>query len=68
MTDCNYAYHMKNDEHIAVCACEQCNRPMKLINSVPRLGGLPELLVYYCGVCDEVNGRSEADGVPTMWR
>jgi hypothetical protein len=63
-----YAKRMKTDEHIASCACRQCNRPMKLINSVPRLGGLPELLVFYCGDCDEVNGRSEPADVPTMWR
>ena len=29
---------------------------MKLINSVPKLGALPELLVFYCRACDEVEG------------
>jgi hypothetical protein len=59
---------MKNHVQVAVCACERCNRPMKLINSVPKLGGLPELLVFYCRTCDDANGKSEADNVPTMWR
>jgi hypothetical protein len=59
---------MKNDEHSEICACDRCNRPMKLISSVPKLGGLSELLVYYCGTCDEVTGKSEAGDAPTMWR
>jgi hypothetical protein len=65
----NYQEPMENDDqHPEICACDRCNRPMKLISSVPKLGGLSELLVFYCGVCDEVTGKSAPDGAPPMWR
>lgn len=64
----NYQELMEDDDHPEICACDRCNRPMKLISSVPKLGSLSELLVFYCGVCDEVRGKSDPDGAPTMWR
>jgi hypothetical protein len=64
----NYQSRMKNDEHPELCACDRCDRPMKLISSVPKLGGLSELLVFYCGDCDEVIGKSDPDGGPSTWR
>jgi hypothetical protein len=46
--------------HIPLCLCQQCRRPMKLIRSIPQLGAAPELLVFYCRDCDEVEGRDVA--------
>jgi hypothetical protein len=59
---------MENEEHDAVCACVKCSRPMTLFDRVPRPGGLPELRVFYCRACDEVNGNSKSGNAPTMWR
>lgn len=38
--------------------CRLCERTMKLDRILPKLGGLPEILVYHCAVCNEV----ETDG------
>jgi hypothetical protein len=43
---------MQNDDH--PCACHLCDRPMKLIRRLPQIGGAPELLVFYCRECNEV--------------
>ena len=61
--------HMTCVQKAARCDCPECHQPMKLINSVPKLGALPELLVFYCRACDEVEGVDGAtNSVPTMWR
>jgi hypothetical protein len=31
--------------------CPNCGRPMSLIRSTPRSGGLPDLCVFKCGEC-----------------
>jgi hypothetical protein len=36
---------------------------MKLIDHLPKLGGLPELLVFYCCACDELDSM---DGRPAL--
>ncbi len=40
----------------APCApyCERCGHAMKLVRTVPKLGGLPELNVYRCAECGAV--------------
>ena len=40
----------------APCApyCERCDRAMKLVRTIPKLGGLPELNVYRCAECGAV--------------
>lgn len=38
---------------------------MRLINSLPKLGALPELLVFYCQTCDEVEGRDGRANTPS---
>jgi hypothetical protein len=30
---------------------------MRLIRTIPKLGGAPELLVFYCRDCDEIEGK-----------
>jgi hypothetical protein len=34
--------------------CRLCGRTMKLDRILPKIGGLPEILVYHCAVCNEV--------------
>jgi len=36
----------------ALCPC--CREPMRLMRTIPKLGGLPELLVFVCESCREV--------------
>jgi hypothetical protein len=51
---------MQNDDHsfdhpcANFCACHLCDQPMKLIRRLPQIGGAPELLVFYCRECNEV--------------
>jgi hypothetical protein len=37
------------------CECRLCSRPMKLIRRLPKIGPAPELLVFYCEDCDEID-------------
>ena len=39
--------------------CPECREPMKLIRTIPHLGVLPELLVFYCAACKEVETSEE---------
>lgn len=40
----------------APCApnCERCDCAMKLVRTIPKLGGLPQLNVYRCAECGAV--------------
>jgi hypothetical protein len=47
--------------NIAPCAqtshaplCERCDCAMKLVRTIPKLGGLPQLNVYRCPECGAV--------------
>ena len=47
--------------NIAPCAqishaplCERCDHAMKLVRTIPKLGGLPQLDVYRCDECGAV--------------
>ncbi len=33
--------------------CPDCGKPMKLVKTIPRLGGLPEIVVFYCSRCKQ---------------
>jgi hypothetical protein len=33
--------------------CPRCQRPMRLMHIVPRLGGQPELRAFLCRPCNE---------------
>ena len=39
--------------------CPECREPMRLIRTIPHLGILPELRVFYCAACKEVETREE---------
>lgn len=40
------------------CECRFCDQPMKLIRRLPQMGQAPELLVFYCRDCNEVDSAS----------
>jgi hypothetical protein len=40
------------------CNCRLCDQPMKLIRRLPKIGAAPELLVFYCHECNEVDSAS----------
>jgi uncharacterized Zn finger protein len=44
---------MNKDASCAPC-CKRCDHAMKLVRTVPKLGGLPELNVYRCAECGAV--------------
>jgi hypothetical protein len=44
---------MQNDDQS--CACRLCDQPMRLIRRLPQIDSAPELLVYYCRECNEVD-------------
>jgi len=44
---------MQNDDR--ACACGLCDQPMRLIRRLPQRGSAPELLVFYCRDCNEVD-------------
>jgi uncharacterized Zn finger protein len=44
---------MNKDAPCAPC-CERCDREMKLVRTIPKLGGLPQLNVYRCAECGAV--------------
>jgi hypothetical protein len=39
-----------NDQPV-LPSCPHCREPMKLVHTIPRLGGLPEIFVFYCARC-----------------
>jgi endogenous inhibitor of DNA gyrase (YacG/DUF329 family) len=34
--------------------CPNCGKPMQQTNTIPKLGGLPELVTFACRECGEV--------------
>ena len=34
--------------------CRLCGRSMKLDRILPKLGAMPEILVYHCAACSEI--------------
>jgi tripartite-type tricarboxylate transporter receptor subunit TctC len=46
------------DSHDAqTIPCPRCGRSMKLVHTIPKLGGIPELLIFSCQTCGEVETR-----------
>jgi hypothetical protein len=37
--------------------CPDCREPMKLVKTIPRLGGLPEIFVFYCSRCKQAETK-----------
>ena len=35
---------------------------MKLVRTIPHLGGLPELLVFYCAECRQAETQGQGQG------
>jgi hypothetical protein len=41
-------------DNLPILRCPSCGGVMKLVRTVPRLGGLTDLLVVTCSSCNEV--------------
>ena len=37
--------------------CPDCREPMKLVKTLSHLGGLPEILVFYCSRCKQAETK-----------
>ena len=37
--------------------CPDCREPMRLVTTIPHLGALPEILVFYCSRCKQAETR-----------
>ena len=46
-------------DNLPIVVCPVCGQAMKLLRTVPRLGGLPELFIFLCPSCNEVETREE---------
>jgi hypothetical protein len=46
--------HATTTTKTATPPCPCCRDPMRLVRSIPKLGGLPELRVYLCERCSHV--------------
>jgi hypothetical protein len=42
--------------------CRRCRQPMKLARTIPKIGMLPELLVFHCVACDEIETEENKTG------
>jgi hypothetical protein len=43
-----------NKDALGAPTCERCDRAMKLVRTIPKLGGLPQLNVYRCAECGAI--------------
>jgi hypothetical protein len=39
--------------------CRLCGRPMTLERILPKVGAMPEILVYHCALCNEVETNDQ---------
>jgi hypothetical protein len=46
-------------DNLPILRCPSCGDVMKLVRTVPRLGGLPDLVVLACSTCNEVEVKEE---------
>ena len=37
--------------------CPDCREPMKLVKTIPHIGGLPEIFVFYCSRCRQAETK-----------
>lgn len=61
----------QNGHPSTTCDCAKCHDRMTLVDSIPSLGGLSELLVFHCRACNQVDNKIDvfvAADVPSMWR
>jgi hypothetical protein len=38
--------------------CPVCREPMKLVKTIPPVGGLPEIMVFYCSCCKQAETKA----------
>ena len=38
-------------------ACPRCERPMNFVSSIPKIGSIPELRIFSCGFCNEIETK-----------
>jgi hypothetical protein len=38
----------------------ECREPMKLVKTIPHLGGLPEIFLFYCSRCRQADTKEQA--------
>jgi hypothetical protein len=46
-----------SDDALTPPLCPDCREPMKLVKTLPHLGGLPEILVFYCSRCKQAETK-----------
>jgi hypothetical protein len=46
----------------AVPNCRRCQHPVKLIRAIPQIGMLPELQVFRCVACSEIETQENQKG------
>jgi predicted RNA-binding Zn-ribbon protein involved in translation (DUF1610 family) len=46
-------------DNLPILVCPACGQATKLLRTVPRVGGLPALLVFVCPACNEVETRED---------
>ena len=51
---------------IVVATCPHCGHLMRLARTVPKLCALPELLVFQCPSCNEVETKQSTAGLPAV--
>ena len=37
--------------------CPECREAMRLVKTIPHIGGLPEIFVFYCSRCKQAETR-----------
>jgi hypothetical protein len=46
-------------DNLPILHCPRCDNVMRLVRTVPRLGGLLDLLFVACSSCDEVQVKED---------
>jgi hypothetical protein len=49
------------DDNPMIPTCPRCGKPMGLVRTIPHLGSLPELLVFYCAQYQHAETLSQVD-------
>jgi hypothetical protein len=49
------------DDQPALPLCPECREPMKLIRTIPKLGGMRQLSSYYCAPCGVAETKEQED-------
>jgi hypothetical protein len=51
-----------NAETNQAATCQCCHHEMMLVRSIPKLGVLPELRIFFCPACGEVESQEAISG------